>query len=133
MTQHDEHHEDNRAIQQHDPLTRLRGFRVWGDRGRGVQEDCDGLLRSLTRVSRDHAAIGSAWETAAPDDLRELGWIIGIQGGRLEIGIENAGARHRVDRWLRSGGLELIREIGKVRVKSVVLRIGERITPEAQE
>ena len=114
------------GVQRHDPLVRLRGFRVRGERGRGIAEDCDGLMRSLKRVSRDQSAVGSAWETAAPDDLRELGWVTGLKGGRLEIGVENAGGRHRVDRWLRSGGLELMREMGKVRIKSVVLRIEAR-------
>jgi len=83
-------------------------------------------MRSLTKVSKEQAAVGAAWETAAPDELRELGWVIKIAGGRLEIGVENAGARHKVDRWLRSGGLELIRELAKVRIKSVMLRIGEK-------
>lgn len=114
------------VIRRGDPLTRLRGFRVRGDRGRGVTDDCEMLMRSLKRVSRDQSAVGAAWETAAPDDLRELGWILGLNGGRLEIGVENAGARHRVDRWLRGGGLEMVRDLGKVRIKSVVLRIGER-------
>lgn len=118
--------EADEVVRRGDPLTRLRGFRVRGDRGRGVEQDCEMLMRSLKRVSRDQSAVGAAWETAAPDDLRELGWVLGLKGGRLEIGVENAGARHRVDRWLRGGGLEMVRELGKVRVKSVVLRIGER-------
>ncbi len=109
-----------------DPLSRLRGFRVRHDRGRGVSEDCDQLMRSLKRVSRDQSAAVEAWSTGAPDDLQSLGWVSGLKGGKLEIGVENAGARHRVDRWLRSGGLEMMRELGKVRIKSVVLRIGER-------
>lgn len=116
----------DREIPRHDPLDRLRGFRVRGDRGRGVGEDCEGVLRGLARVSRDQAAVVGAWDRGVPDDLRELAWVSGIKAGRLEIGVENAGARHRVDRWLRGGGLEIIRETGKVRVKSVVLRIGER-------
>lgn len=113
-------------IKKHDPLTRLRGFRVWPGRARGIGEDCAGLMRSLTKVSKEQAAVGAAWETAAPDELRDLGWVMGVSGGRLEIGVENAGARHKVDRWLRSGGLEMIRELAKVRIKSVVLRIGEK-------
>ncbi len=121
------------VVRRGDPLTRLRGFRVRGDRGRGVTDDCEMLMRSLKRVSRDQSAVGMAWETAAPDDLRELGWILGLNGGRLEIGVENAGARHRVDRWLRGGGLEMIRELGKVRIKSVVLRIGERVVDQEHE
>lgn len=122
----DAHDDGGDEVVRADPLARLRGFRVRGDRGRGVQEDCEIFLRSLKRVSRDQSAIIAAWETAAPDDLRELGWILELKGGRLEIGVENAGARHRVDRWLRGGGLELIRELEKVRIKSVVLRIVER-------
>jgi len=113
-------------IKRHDPLDRLRGFRVRADRGRGVGEDCEGVLRGLERVSRDQAAIVGAWESGAPDALRKFAWVSGIKAGRLEIRVENAGARHRVDRWLRSGGLEMIRETGKVRVKSVVLVIGGR-------
>lgn len=109
-----------------DPLARLRGFRVRADRGRGVQDDCEALMRSLERVSGDQLAAVNAWDASAPDDLRELGWVSGLKGGKLEIGVENAGGRHKVDRWLRSGGLETMREIGKVRIKSVVLRIGSR-------
>jgi len=133
MSGRDEHVEHDGEIKKHDPLTRLRGFRVWPARGRGIEEDCEGLMRSLTKVSKEHAAVGSAWETAAPDDLRDLAWVMGVKGGRLEIGIENAGSRHKVDRWLRSGGLELIRELGKVKIKSVSLRIGERAGVDAQE
>ncbi len=118
--------ESGHEVGRFDPLSRLRGFRVRGDRGRGVSEECDQLMRSLKRVSRDQSAAAEAWATGAPDDLQALGWVSGLKGGKLEIGVENAGARHRVDRWLRGGGLEMIRELGKVRIKSVVLRIGER-------
>ena len=118
--------EREEEIKKHDPLTRLRGFRVWPGRARGIEEDCAGLMRSLTKVSKEQAAVGAAWETAAPDELRDLGWVMGVSGGRLEIGVENAGARHKVDRWLRSGGLEMIRELAKVRIRSVVIRIGEK-------
>lgn len=120
------HDQESQEPARHDPLARLRGFRVRAERGRGISEDCAGVMRSLERVSKDQSSVGGAWETTAPDDLRELGWVIGLKGGRLELGVENAGARHRVDRWLRGGGLELMREIGKVRIKSVVLRIAAR-------
>jgi len=126
MGDRDEHVDGEGEIKRFDPLTRLRGFRVWPGRARGIEEDCEGLMRSLTKVSKEQAAVGAAWETAAPDELRELGWVLGISGGRLEIGVGSAGARHKVDRWLRSGGLELIRELARVRIKSVVLRIGEK-------
>jgi len=122
----DQHDQELNEPTRHDPLVRLRGFRVRAERGRGISEDCAGVMRSLERVSKDQSAVGGAWETTAPDELRELGWVIGLKGGRLELGVENAGARHRVDRWLRGGGLELMREIGKVRIKSVVLRIEAR-------
>jgi hypothetical protein len=124
MSEGDRDH--GQEVERFDPLSRLRGFRVRGDRGRGVSDDCDQLMRSLKRVSRDQSAVVEAWATGAPDDLQSLGWVSGLKGGKLEIGVENAGARHRVDRWLRGGGLEMMRELGKVRIKSVVLRIGER-------
>ena len=112
-------------IKRHDSLDRLRGLRGRGDRGRGVGGDCDALMRSLKRVSRDQGAVVDAWGAGVPDDLRDVAWVVGLKNGRLEVGVSSAAVRYRVDRWLGTGGLELIREIGKVRVKSVVLRIEE--------
>ncbi len=125
MIGHNEHN-DGMVPQRMDPLARLRGFRVRQERGRGMGDEYERLMRSLSRVSLEHSAVGSAWETAVPDELRDCAWMIRIKGGRLEVGVSNAGARHRVDRWLRTGGLELVRGLAKVSVKSVVLRVGER-------
>ena len=80
-------------------------------------------MRSLERISRDHGRVVEAWGVSAPDDLKASAWVTGIKHGKLEIGVNNAAIRHRVDRWLRSGGLETIRDVGKVRIKAVTLRI----------
>mgnify|MGYP001822866991 CR=1 FL=1 len=109
-----------------DPLARLRGFRVRADRAQGVGEDCGMLMRSLKKVSRDQSKIVEAWEAGAPDDVRGIAWVHGLKGGKLEIGVEHAAGRYLVDRWMRGGGLEMLRELGKVRIQSVVLRIGAR-------
>lgn len=97
-------------------LERLRGYRVRRSRARGVGEDCDRLLSSLKRVSAAHASIEDAWRGCAPAGVVDLAWVESFSRGRLEMGVRDAGARHVVERWLRTGGDAVIRKASGVSI-----------------
>jgi len=109
-----------------DALEALRGHRVRRDRARSVGDDCARLMSTLTRVSAEFEHAQRAWDAAAPGELRPLAWVRASRRGRVELGVCDASARHRVERWLRAGGLDAMRDIAGGPIASVRTRLDQR-------
>ena len=97
----------------------LRGHRVREGRARQVGVECDRVLASLERVSKAHGAIEDAWRGCAPGGVVDLAWVERFSRGRLEMGVRDAGARHVVERWIRSGGVGALRTGSGVSISTV--------------
>lgn len=106
-------------------LERLRGYRVRRPES-ALSDSLARLVPDLRRKSREHEKIAKLlelWDAAAPDDLRPLASPTGYARGRLELECADAGARHVIDRWLRSGGIGLLRSLSPVTLRDVRVRI----------
>lgn len=108
-------------------LERLRGHRVFSDRGRGVGPELESFLKGLKKINAQAARVGEAWETAAPDAVRAGTRVADLRAGVLVVEARSASDRHLADRWLRSGGLGELRALSRspvTRVKFVLSGVG---------
>lgn len=100
-------------------LERLRGHRVFSDRGRGVGPELESFLKGLKKVNAQAARVGEAWEAAAPDAVRVGTRVADLKAGVLVVEVRSASDRHLADRWLRSGGLGELRALARSPVSRV--------------
>jgi hypothetical protein len=107
-----------------DPMARLE--RSLRNRPRGRDAAIGGLLGSLERDLRRNAdrlgAAAEAWVDLAPRELLDSTAVEGFRGGVLDISVESAAAKFRIDRALRDGLEARLRErlatLRKVRVRA---------------
>lgn len=109
-----------------DKLESIRAYRVLPDRARPIGEDCARIMGSIERVSAAVDDAQRAWEAGAPGGIRALAWVVGVTRGRVTLGVRDAAARHRVDRWIRSGGLGAMRRHAGGPIASVRTRLDPR-------
>ncbi|HEX8877660.1 MAG TPA: hypothetical protein VF777_13000 [Phycisphaerales bacterium] len=89
-------------------LARLRGFRCPPPPDRSIGAEVGRLARELRRSDRVLSRIEEVWEAAAPDALRTLARPVSFRAGVLELSCVAAAVRFEVDRWLQSGGREVV-------------------------
>lgn len=89
-------------------LTRLRGFRCPAAADRSIAAEVGKLTREVRRTDRALGRIEEVWEAAAPDQLRALARPVAFRAGVLELSCVAAAVRFEVDRWLQSGGREVV-------------------------
>ena len=89
-------------------LTRLRGFRCPAAADRSIAAEVGKLTREVRRTDRALGKIEEVWEAAAPDQLRDLARPVALRAGVLELSCVAAAVQFEVDRWLQSGGREVV-------------------------
>ncbi len=113
-------------------LESLRGYRVRRPES-PLSDSLARLVPDLRRKSREHERIAGLlelWDAAAPDNLRPLASPTGYARGRLELRCADAGARHMIDRWLRGGGLGLLRSLSPMTLRDVRIGIAPIVNNE---
>ena len=106
------------------PIDRLH--RSTRDRPKPRDTSIGGLVGSLETELRRKAdrlgAAAEAWVDLAPKDLLDSTAVEGFRGGILDIAVESAAAKFRIDRALREGLEARLRErlatLRKVRVRA---------------
>jgi len=106
-----------------DALDRLRGFRVYPQRARGLGDDMLMQMKAMKKISQSESAANEAWETAAPDQLRDCATLGGLKAGKLILLVPSAAHRFQIDRWLASGGLGTIQSLARVPISGVQVKI----------
>lgn len=89
-------------------LLRLRGFRCTPPADRSIASEVVRLTREVRRTDRALGKIEEVWDAAAPDGLRALARPVAFRAGVLELSCVAAAVRFEVDRWLQSGGREVV-------------------------
>lgn len=89
-------------------LLRLRGFRCPPPADRSIASEVVRLTREVRRTDRALGKIEEVWDAAAPDGLRALARPVAFRAGVLELSCVAAAVRFEVDRWLQSGGREVV-------------------------
>lgn len=100
-------------------LERLRAHRVRPERGRGVGEELERLVKSVRKLSAQAERASGAWAAAAPDGVAANCRVTDLRAGTLSVACRSAADRHAADRWLRAGGLDDLRAIAKAPVSKV--------------
>ena len=73
------------------------------------------------RLARDGDGIAAAWDRTVPERFRGRAAVVGHASGILTIRCRSASDRFGLDRWLRGGGEQAVREAARVTLKRVKL------------
>lgn len=106
-----------------DPLNRLRGFRVYPQRARGLKDDMLKQMQAMKKISEAESAASDAWMAVVPDQIRDCTSIAGLRAGKLSVLVPSSAHRYMVDRWLKSGGLNEFQALARVPIGSVLIKI----------
>lgn len=104
-------------------LERVRKQRVKPRREPSLKQDFDAQIRRIRTLRRAVAGAGGAWAQAVPQDLCPSAQLVGVTRATLTVRVKGSGERYKLDRWLRTGGSDLLTEAsgGVVRRVRVVL------------
>ncbi|MEO0512367.1 MAG: DciA family protein [Planctomycetota bacterium] len=102
-------------------LARLRELRTPPEADRSVRLVVDRLRLDMERRERHLGAVQRAWDTVLPRELRDSTTLLSVSRGVLRVRVRSAPARHTVDRFLRSGGLDRLVSACGTTVRSVRL------------
>lgn len=100
-------------------LESLRGYRTPAERGRGIGKDLDALRADIERRQKALGGIGEAWSATVPPTMAAAAELKGVTRGVLSVRVRDAAARHTLDRFLRSGGLDALIRACPVTLTSV--------------
>lgn len=89
-------------------LNKLRAFRVPTTPDRSIAAEVGRIAKEVRRTDRGLAKIEEVWAAAAPDLLRDLARPVAFKAGVLELACAAAAVRFEVDRWLQSGGRDVL-------------------------
>jgi hypothetical protein len=110
-----------------DLIRRLERIR----RSRALPRDAPTLSAAIAResaaITARHRAVGGAWEAwvrGVPPEVAMLGEPASLRRGVLTIRARDGAALYTLDRWLRSGGLEVLR--GRSRTALVRVKLTQR-------
>ena len=102
-------------------LKNLRGHRVKEGPDRSIAGPIARLRAQFERQVRDGGDVSAAWDRVVPERLRGRAAVVGCKGGVLTIRCRSASDRYTLDRWLRAGGEQAVRDAARSAVKSVRL------------
>lgn len=87
-------------------LASLREHRVRGERELGLATDVAALRDGIERRERAIGGVSEAWGSVVPAGVGDSAELVGVRRGVLSVRVRDAAARHALDRFLRSGGLD---------------------------
>lgn len=99
----------------------LRENRAKPPADRSIADPVSRARLKYQRLAKDGDGIAGAWDRAVPDRFRGRAAIVGITAGVLTIRCRSASDRFGLDRWLRGGGEQELREAARVALKRVKL------------
>tara|TARA_Y100001933_G_C18885769_1_gene516085 strand:+ start:127 stop:462 length:336 start_codon:yes stop_codon:yes gene_type:complete len=102
-------------------LDALRTNRVRSDRDRSIAETVARAREKYARIVRDGDDVAGAWDRTVPERFRGTAAVVGCKGGVLTIRCRSASDRYALDRWLRAGGEQAVRDAARAAVKRVKL------------
>jgi hypothetical protein len=102
-------------------LNSLREHRVRPGVDHSIAGPIARLRATLERQVRDGDDVSAAWDRVVPEHLRGRAAVVGCKGGVLTIRCRSASDRYTLDRWLRGGGEQAVRDAARSMVKRVRL------------
>ncbi len=106
------------------PDARLHNLRERRNRSapdRSIADPIARLRAQFERQIRDGGDISAAWDRVVPERLRGRAAVVGCKSGVLTIRCRSASDRYTLDRWLRGGGEQAVRDAARAAVKRVKL------------
>ena len=106
-------------------LAKLRKFRNRPPADLSIAGVVEQMRKDLEKQVKRAEGIGRVWETVAPADLAAVARVDRLTpSGTLSLTVADAGARYRLDVWLRSGGLAALQRASTAPIRRI--KIGER-------
>lgn len=105
-------------------LARLRDYRRRRDPATPLGAAVTQEVEALRRLQRRLGDAGRAWGVCSPEPFSDKAVPVGFHGGVLTVACSDASVRHRVDRWLRSGGLAELQRASRAPLRRVRVTIG---------
>lgn len=102
-------------------LHSLRTHRARPQADRSIAEEVARAQKKYQRLAQDGDGIAGAWDRTVPERFRGRAAVVGCTGGVLTIRCRSASDRFGLDRWLRGGGEQAVREAARVTLKRVKL------------
>jgi len=102
-------------------LARLRQNRVRPAADRPISADLTPLEKALRARHKAVGGVGIAWAQAVPKDLSRTASPVSLTRGVLKVRVLDAATAHKMDRWLRSGGLDALIDAAPGQLKRVRL------------
>jgi hypothetical protein len=102
-------------------LARLRQNRVRPTGDRPISADLAPLERALRARHKAIGGVGVAWAQVAPKDLSRAASPVSLTRGVLKVRVLDAATAHKMDRWLRAGGLDALIDAAPGQLKRVRL------------
>jgi len=99
----------------------LRENRAKPPADRSIADPVSRARLKYQRLAKDGDGIASAWDQTVPEKFRGRAAIAGHKDGVLTIRCRSASDRFGLDRWLRGGGEQALREAARVTLKRVKL------------
>jgi hypothetical protein len=102
-------------------LTRLRQHRIRQTPERPISADLTPLEKALKARHKAVGGVGIAWAQAAPKELAGKAAPVSLTRGVLKVRVLDAATAHKMDRWLRQGGLDALIDAAPGQLKRVRL------------
>lgn len=104
-------------------LRNLRDRRVKAGPDLSISDPVAKLRAFFERQVRDGDDVAAAWDRVVPGHLRGRAAVMGCRSGVLSIRCRSASDRFALDRWLRGGGEQAVRDASRSTVKRVKLTL----------
>jgi hypothetical protein len=102
-------------------IDQLRTFRVRAQRSQLAGDEAAKLIGALKSASKSWGGVQGALDRVLPAELAGKCSIESCKGGQVKLRVRDHASRYRADRWLRSGGLQQLREAAGVAVQRVTI------------
>lgn len=102
-------------------LARLRASRVRPTADRPISVDLTPLEKAIRARHKAVGGVGLAWAQAAPKELADKAAPVSLTRGVLKVRVLDAATAHKMDRWLRQGGLDALIDAAPGQLKRVRL------------
>ncbi len=102
-------------------LARLRDRRVRAAPERAIAGDLLPLEKDLRARYRAVGGVAVAWAQAVPKELVSSASPVSLTRGVLKVRVLDAATAHKMDRWLRQGGLDALIDAAPGQLKRVRL------------
>ncbi len=114
------------------PIDHLRDLQKWkGPKGRAaipsdsIRKDVSQLKSTVERHAQRFGNAAELWEQFIPDNIRSDTRLSGLSAGVLTVVTSSASTSYALDRLLRSGVEDEIRQASRGKITRVRMRVGQ--------